>query len=150
MGCCCPNEPEEEDEAIVQEASPKPSAPLMISVSVYVIRAAVEGIVTMRPDDLSQRFGRDLPAYDIVRWDGTHETYVFVVDNRVNVELLCGDFGFECNRMMEGMLNASEYCGSYRVNSTTLCAARNRVDHRDSHRSASSSSVASTIWARSR
>ena len=113
----------------------------LISVVFYAIHAAVDGIVTMKAEDLSLRFGRDLPTFEVVRWDEAHETYVFVVHKHVNVELICSDLGFRCRCLVEGVLPRGEYNSNYRVCYAHVCEspAEARVERRMSKVSLSSS-----------
>ena len=91
-----------------------------LSVACFVISTGSYG-----PDELIVRFGGDVPGYSMLQRENCAEpTYLFIVDQAVNVEGICADFGFDCVRMFDGYVSEREYNSRYRFNVAQLEANR--------------------------
>ena len=65
-------------------------------------------------DELVARLGRNVPRYSRLKSGNCVEpTYLFLVDQLVNMEGICAGLDFDCVRLFEGYVQQSEYNAHY-------------------------------------
>ena len=90
----------------------RPSSPGVegtVAVACYAISTSACGV-----DELQARLGGNLPKYSTLKRGNCAEpTYLFLVDQLINVEVICAEFGFDCVQVFEGYLRQKEYSAHY-------------------------------------